>query len=163
MFPITQHHDYSFQYPNVPRTDECAQKAAADRAGPDVIFVEYDSYVGQFHGRYCEAGVDESSSESNTRSARYIIHRIRLKLTFDRVGLMFYELNTWDPAGTTPWKRSNDDPLNGTFEADLDIFAQITQVLDPNATFSNPEANSASSDSSFREDAIQLPNLLPDG
>ena len=27
----------------------------------------YDSYVGEFGGRFCEAGVDESNAESNTR------------------------------------------------------------------------------------------------
>ncbi|KAB5550778.1 SGNH hydrolase-type esterase domain-containing protein, partial [Coniochaeta sp. 2T2.1] len=42
-------------------------KAAAERAGPSVVFVDYDSYVGEFHGRYCEAGVDEATTESNTR------------------------------------------------------------------------------------------------
>ena len=30
-------------------------------------FVDYDSYVGYFNGRFCEAGVDESTKESNTR------------------------------------------------------------------------------------------------
>jgi hypothetical protein len=46
---------------------------------------------------------------------------------------MFYELNTWDPAGTTPWKRSTDDPLNGTFDGSLNQFAEITLLMDPNA------------------------------
>lgn len=47
--------------------DKFMKEAAAERAGSDVIFVNYDSYVGYFGGRFCEAGVDESTTESNTR------------------------------------------------------------------------------------------------
>lgn len=47
--------------------DTYIQEAAAERAGSNVIFVNYDSYVGYFGGRFCEAGVDESTTESNTR------------------------------------------------------------------------------------------------
>ncbi|KAF4511896.1 hypothetical protein G6O67_001097 [Ophiocordyceps sinensis] len=46
----------------------------------------------------CEAGVDESTTESNSRPE-----------------LMFYELSIWDPLGTMPWKRSSGAPLSGTF------------------------------------------------
>lgn len=63
-----------------------------------------------------------------------------------RTGLMFYELNTWDPQGATPWKRTGGDPLNGTFSGEIDVFAQITEKLDPDATFANPEANSTTGD-----------------
>lgn len=54
---------------------------------------------------------------------------------------MFYELNTWDPLGTTPWKRSTDEALNGTFDGDIDVFAQITSVMDPGAQYADSEAN----------------------
>jgi hypothetical protein len=43
------------------------QSAAVERAGNQVKFVDYDFYVGRFNGRFCEAGVDESTTESNTR------------------------------------------------------------------------------------------------
>lgn len=43
------------------------QADAVRRAGPSVKFVNYDSYVGEFASRYCEAGVDESTTESNAR------------------------------------------------------------------------------------------------
>lgn len=43
------------------------QKAAVERAGPQVKYVDWDPYAGKFHGRYCEAGVNETSSESNER------------------------------------------------------------------------------------------------
>jgi hypothetical protein len=49
--------------------DEYIQAAAAERAGDSVIFVNYDDYVGEFNGRFCEAGVDESTTASNTRYA----------------------------------------------------------------------------------------------
>lgn len=43
------------------------QSAAVERAGPSVMFVNYDSYVGLFGGRYCNAGVNEAIVDSNTR------------------------------------------------------------------------------------------------
>ncbi|KAF5635566.1 integrin alpha n-terminal [Fusarium sp. NRRL 25303] len=99
--------------------DEINQKIAeaVDRAGDSVKFINYDQFVGKYHGRYCEAGVDESTTESNTRK-----------------GLVFYELNTWDPAGTSPWKRGAEGgELNGTFYGDMLILSQITRLVDPNA------------------------------
>ncbi|KAL6864240.1 SGNH hydrolase-type esterase domain-containing protein [Trichoderma novae-zelandiae] len=129
---------------------------AVKRAGPQVTFVNYDQYVGKWGGRYCEAGVNESTSESNTRT-----------------GLMLYELNSWDPLGSTPWKRSNDDPLNGTFNGEQEILAQITLLLDPHAEFTHTEANdgfklAAQANRTRPIQAvelpdIQVPNLLPDG
>ncbi|KAL5610312.1 hypothetical protein FOVSG1_004993 [Fusarium oxysporum f. sp. vasinfectum] len=90
---------------------------AVDRAGDSVKFINYDQYVGKYGGRFCEAGVDESTSESNTRK-----------------GLMFYELNSWDLVGTSPWKRgTGGGELNGTFYGDMLILGQITRLLDPNA------------------------------
>ncbi|KAL6885245.1 carbohydrate esterase family 3 protein [Trichoderma longibrachiatum] len=129
---------------------------AVKRAGPQVMFVDYDQYVGRWGGRYCEAGVDESTSQSNTRT-----------------GLMFYELNTWDPLGATPWRRSSADPLNGTFHGEQEAFAQITLLLDPHADFTAAEANNPfrlavqpnqtrpAQDLELPE--VQIPNLLPDG
>jgi hypothetical protein len=43
------------------------QKAAVSRAGSYVVFVDYDYYVGDFGGRFCEPGVDESTTESGRR------------------------------------------------------------------------------------------------
>jgi hypothetical protein len=87
---------------------------------------------------------------------------------------MFYELNSWDPFGSAPWKRSNDDPLNGTFNGEQQVFAQITLLLDPNATFSQQEANNAELKLAVQSNKtrpaqdlevpeVQVPNLLPDG
>ncbi|KAL1864953.1 hypothetical protein VTK73DRAFT_5582 [Phialemonium thermophilum] len=124
---------------------------AAERAGPDVIFIDYDDYVGHFHGRYCEAGVDESTTESTTRT-----------------GLMFYELNTADLGGTSPWKRSDDNPSNGSFMGEVDIFAEITKLLDPDSYYANQEvmANVLAAempDLKVEAAAGLLPNLIPDG
>ncbi|WDK20854.1 kinetoplastid membrane protein 11 [Colletotrichum graminicola] len=80
---------------------------AVERAGNSVKFIDYDKYVGYYGGRYCEAGVDESTSEAKTRT---------VLMSVFRTGLMFYELNTWDPLGSSPWKRSNDDALKGKFD-----------------------------------------------
>ncbi|OAR01499.1 hypothetical protein LLEC1_05006 [Akanthomyces lecanii] len=125
---------------------------AVERAGPSVTFVNYDQYTGRWGGRFCEKGVDESTSASNTRK-----------------GLMFYELNSWDVLGFSPWKRSNDDPLEGTFDGDQEILAQITLLMDEGAKFTQEQANTRSfaavknaalASSNFN---VQVPNLLPDG
>ncbi|OTA03946.1 hypothetical protein A9Z42_0045000 [Trichoderma parareesei] len=86
---------------------------------------------------------------------------------------MFYELNTWDPLGATPWRRSIADPLNGTFHGEQEAFAQITLLLGPHAEFTQTEANDSfrlavqpnqtrpAQDLEIPE--VQIPNLLPDG
>lgn len=92
---------------------------------------------------------------------------------------MFYELNSRDPLGDSPWKRSNNDLVNGTFEGDINIFAQITEVLAPDSSFSNPGAGAESTDAAFKSDSVLLaanetafqldstsvpvPNIVPDG
>ncbi|GAT25369.1 fibronectin type III domain protein [Aspergillus luchuensis] len=132
--------------------------SAVERAGAQVKFVDYDSYVGYFNGRFCEAGVDKSTSDSNTRE-----------------GLMFYELNTWDPIGSNPHKRSQDRPLEGTFEGSVNEYAEITKLLDPDAQFSKQTSvsddttdmtlvESKLSLSAVSESSdIEVPNVLPDG
>ncbi|RTE68596.1 hypothetical protein BHE90_017027, partial [Fusarium euwallaceae] len=100
-------------------------EAAVARAGDSVRFIHFDPFVGKYGGRYCEPGVDESTSESNTRK-----------------GLMFYELNSWDPAGTSPWKRETDGgELSGTLYGDMLILAQITRLLDPDAELHHDNGN----------------------
>lgn len=89
---------------------------------------------------------------------------------------MFYELNSWDPFGSTPWKRSNGDSLSHTFDGQQDIFAQITLLVDPEAEFEHQDrfegdAGSVASLSSTDNDTvktagffdIQVPSILPDG
>ncbi|RYP12542.1 hypothetical protein DL765_007244 [Monosporascus sp. GIB2] len=129
-------------------------KAAAERAGDKVKFVDYDTYIGKFGGRYCEPGVDESTTESSTR-----------------IRLMFYELNTLDPLGATPWKRFNHEELQGTFAGDLDILAQITMMMDPDAEL--VQGNKVETDNTTvpaggtfietQEEGIRVVKSLPDG
>lgn len=84
---------------------------------------------------------------------------------------MFYELNTLDPLGKTPWKRSNGDPLDGTFAGSLDIFAEITLLVDPDAKLTHQDKVKEESTAKQVFDGfsnkelgnIQIPNLLPDG
>ncbi|KAL2076239.1 hypothetical protein VTL71DRAFT_1182 [Oculimacula yallundae] len=89
---------------------------AVVRAGNSVRFVDWDSELEYRHGRFCESGVDEATKESNSR-----------------VGLMFYELNSFDTLGNSPWKREPSEELQGTFMADLSILGQIQLFVDPNA------------------------------
>ncbi|KAI9372873.1 fibronectin type III domain protein [Aspergillus egyptiacus] len=126
-------------------------KGAVERAGDKVTFVDYDSYVGYFGGRFCETGVDESSSASNTRT-----------------GLMFYEWNTWDPSGSDPRKRSDEPIFEGTFQGDVNALAEAALLVDPDATMATAATMStASLDASTVEvvstEAIQARKLLPDG
>ncbi|CZR59922.1 uncharacterized protein PAC_09817 [Phialocephala subalpina] len=132
--------------------------AAVERAGASVKFVDYDGYVGYFNGRFCEAGVDETTRKSNTRQ-----------------GLMFYELNSWDPEGASPWKRDTNGVQSGTFVGSLSQFAELTLLLDPDATlidqdfieFASEDISSAESvvfiESASSDSDVEVPNLLPDG
>ncbi|PGH17920.1 hypothetical protein AJ79_00819 [Helicocarpus griseus UAMH5409] len=135
-------------------------REAAERAGSSVTFIDYDKYIGEFGGRYCEPGVDESTNTSNSRPL-----------------LMFYKLNTRDPMGETPWKRSKDNPLPETFSGSLDTLAEITLLLDPDAKLIHDnqiEGETASEVFHSRLKAIEgaqagegseleARNLLPDG
>ncbi|GKU19782.1 unnamed protein product [Fusarium langsethiae] len=121
-------------------------EAAVNRAGDSVRFIHYDPFVGKFGGRYCEPGVDESTSESNTRK-----------------GLMFYELNTWDPSGTTPWKRdSHEGELSGTFYGDMLTLAKITSLMDPDAELHHESGDSQSKRSLAPRSSI-ADYLIPNG
>jgi hypothetical protein len=84
---------------------------------------------------------------------------------------MFYELNSFDPLGSTPWKRTTNSELNGTFAGSLDIFAQITLLMDKDAQYKIPEANVSSAEppaapgivSNLDLGDIEIPSILPDG
>lgn len=147
-----------------------------------MTFVNYDSYIGEFGGRYCEDGVNEATTDSNTRCVLLLLGTWRTSQQTNgvetdngtyRIPLMFYELNTWDPLGATPWKRSTTGELNGTFAGELDVFAQVTLLMDKNAQFTSQEGNTSATVSSTEVLAgavsdievagIEVPDLLPDG
>jgi len=80
---------------------------------------------------------------------------------------MFYELNIYDPAGHYPAKRNTDGVPNGTFEGDMEQFAQITLLIDPDATLADQDATLSSvAISRVKTQSLaklEIPNLLPDG
>lgn len=83
---------------------------------------------------------------------------------------MFYELDMKDPLGNTPWKRSDNPVIPGTFEAELEVFAQLTVFLDPDATMRTSGVSLVSTKmrtvSGEAQSAIAaglIPHMLPDG
>lgn len=98
---------------------------AVDRAGSSVTFVDYAKYYKQAKGRYCEAGVKETSP--------------------NHYGLLFYEWDTKDSTQPTDGKKaqaalSSSSParsmtrqlvMNGTFEAAISKYIQRTLEQHP--------------------------------
>lgn len=89
---------------------------------------------------------------------------------------MFYELNTLDPIGKNPWKRGTGEYENGTFAGDQNLFSKITKYLDPNASLAfedyiEDQSGQATAAEMFAsnmtatalQNAISVPNILPDG
>ena len=65
--------------------------AAVQRAGDQVVFIDYDDYVGFLGGRYCLPGVNEDKGQGANRDY-----------------LFFYEMKTND----TPFMPPDDDPYH---------------------------------------------------
>jgi hypothetical protein len=86
---------------------------------------------------------------------------------------MFFELNTRDVFGNTPWKRSVENVPEESFEGSMNAFAQLTLLIDPDAKLSEQKlVSDATADSmataslmSIGESKFSLgfPNILPDG
>lgn len=73
---------------------------ATEIAGPQVRFIDYDAYIEEAKGRYCEAGVIEPDP--------------------NRLGLAFYEWDTIDQYdNATQLKRTGDDVPRGSFEGNI--------------------------------------------
>jgi hypothetical protein len=167
--------------------DEMNKKLAeaVKRAGDGVVFVDYDKYIGEFEGRFCEKFIDESQDVAASRyghrtlPSQYLCFRYpTLTTTNHRVKLMFYELNTVDDqSGDQPWKRSTTDSVNGTFNAHIDIFGQITMMMDKDAKYTLGKANDPPAEAPVAQAAAvanveiggqeislpTIPGLLPDG
>jgi hypothetical protein len=82
---------------------------------------------------------------------------------------MFYELDITDPLGQYPWKRGTQGISDHTFEGNIDVLAQITLLMDPDAALAD-KGQGSSSVASFKTKAetmslieVEVPNLLPDG
>lgn len=84
---------------------------------------------------------------------------------------MFYELSTLDPFGSTPWKRTSNGEVSGTFAGTFDQLAQITLLVDKDVQYKVPEANvthdkppaPAGIVSNLDLGDFEIPNVLPDG
>ncbi|KAM7217616.1 SGNH hydrolase-type esterase domain containing protein [Rhypophila decipiens] len=136
---------------------------AAGRHSGEVIFINYNDYVKDLGGRYCEYGVDESTTDSNARK-----------------GLMFYKHNSLDPLGNTPYKRLTNEEVITTFAGTVTGLVGITRLIAPDAQFADPQVEAEGSDggqqrraagpSKRQEDPEELekrglivPNMIPDG
>lgn len=74
--------------------------------------------MSEYKGRYCEAGVDESTAALP--------------------GLMFYELSSL--MSGSPWKRSEGEAYVDTFQGEINMMAQLTLLLVPETRLAVPEA-----------------------
>jgi hypothetical protein len=105
---------------------------------------------------------------------------ISLDVYMYRPELMFYELDFTDPFGASPWKRSEDPHLNGTFGGDLNMFRMVTEAWDPNIKLRQEElikdddaarveafnaqfSNATGDLKALLDLGFEWPNLLPDG
>lgn len=72
-------------------------------SGDNVDFVKWDDYAGGIGGHFCRKEVQEPDTK--------------------RWNAAFYEWNINDPMGTSPFRRSNEDLVPGSFEALMNGFA----------------------------------------
>lgn len=85
-----------------------------------------------------------------------------------RPELMFYELDTLDPWGSNPWKRSTIEHKNGSFSGYMNMFARATEFIAPDVKFREEQRIETTSELKAQQAAAQgatedVPNLLPDG
>ena len=109
-------------------------QAAVQRAGNQVVLIDYDAYVGFLGGRYCLPGVNEDKGQGANRDY-----------------LFFYEMKTRD----TPWMPPNDDPYHDelrrrdasavapqdTLDGEIGSWIQETINQNPNAQLNDDVAN----------------------
>lgn len=77
-----------------------ALKAAVQKAGGDVVFIDYDQYFQKFQGRFCEVSAPETAA--------------------NREDLLFYEWNTLNPGEDSGLTRRAGAPVpEGSFEGDI--------------------------------------------
>lgn len=81
---------------------------------------------------------------------------------------MFYEWNTFDPWGKSPWKRSVSEHQEGSFAADMNTWARAMQYVEEDAQ--HRHENLIEDDVAAEGDLVSstsisdyVPNLIPDG
>ncbi|TLD05009.1 uncharacterized protein PgNI_09260 [Pyricularia grisea] len=126
--------------------------AAVERAGSSFEFVDYDRYPGLVKGRFCEPGVNEASGSG---------------INEERFGLMFYEMNSLDPLGNSPWKRSLDPLSEGTTESIMNALAELYSLTDDEAVLAGEQqmrlASAEETKINALADGLAIPKPLPDG
>jgi lysophospholipase L1-like esterase len=81
-------------------------KEAVNRAGPQVVFVDYDWYFELIQGRFCEDHITETAS--------------------NRQGLLFYNWETVDEQPNEPGRKREYQVGEGSFEATIENWIQET-------------------------------------
>lgn len=91
-------------------------KDAIQRAGGDVVFIDYDQYFQKFQGRFCEVGAPETDATRND--------------------LLFFEWNTVEPGEDGGiLKRAGEPVPEGSFEGDIAEAVQNTTNEYPDIQF----------------------------
>lgn len=94
-----------------------ALRDAVSRAGPQVHFIDYDQYVGDSNGRYCQPATDESSGNSANRRDLFFYEM----KSIDSPWLEVEEKTDWHDELRRRGNGYNDDgddiPINGTLNA----------------------------------------------
>ncbi|KAI9829474.1 MAG: hypothetical protein M1819_006294 [Sarea resinae] len=111
---------------------------AVQRGGDQVVFVDYDPYVGYLNGRYCLPGTNEDKGNAANRNL-----------------LFFYEMKTSDTplleSGEDPWKEelrrrdtgSGGLPANATIDGEIGSWILQTLQQNPDAQLNNDVVNAA--------------------
>lgn len=108
-------------------------RTAAEDAGHNVRFIDYNDHIKHRRGRYCEAGVQEPSP--------------------NRVNLSFYEWDTVDNAeNSSELKRTGDDVPRGSFEGQIAEWINKTLQEHPDWEFDSDKG--AVNKSKIRPDGL---------
>ena len=122
-------------------------EAAVQRGGDQVVFINYDSYVGSLNSRYCAPGVDENKGNGANRDYSF-----------------FYEMKSSDtpfmPPNDNPYhdelkRRDTTIPANDTTDGEIGSWIQQTLEQYSNAQLNDDVANS-DLDSSVAQEKTSL-------
>lgn len=131
--------------------------AAVARAGPSVVFIDYDSYLTNSKGHFCEAGVDETPTNG-------------ISWNDD----LFFKMDSGAQA-SSPWKRDSVAGVKtGSFKGSLEVMTQLTLMLDPTSQLLVEDVIEESKVASVMDEGEDpsdpgellkdyYPNFLPDG
>ena len=104
--------------------------AAVQRAGDQVVFVDYDDYVGLLGGRFCEPGVDESKGNGANRDYLFFYES-------KSTDTPFFEPN-YDPHDELRRRDGNSNPPTIADPPDAEVGDWMSDYINAN---SNPQLN----------------------